>query len=253
MDPVDHVLTPSEKVKVDNAFAMLPLLHQKILKRHLHSISFMDNMPNTALTSPVETTGAVKKFNITFRAEILDETISEWATWKEKTCYDFAANKEYQLLIDAGTLDAILYVLLHEATHVVDVVRDLTPHPDDADALVAPTAFTSNVWEKMNVPVPGFIKPLLEKTRFRGGQLIDIARAPEVYATLEQTPFVSLYGTASWSEDLAELVTIYHLTAKLGQPFRILMLKNGVELYRFEPMKNQLVKRRVDQLDSFYK
>jgi len=53
MDPVNHELTDIEKEKVENAFAMLPGLHKKILRKHLQSISFMDNMPNSALTSPV--------------------------------------------------------------------------------------------------------------------------------------------------------------------------------------------------------
>jgi hypothetical protein len=80
MHPVNHVPTDKETDKVEKAFAMRTSLHRKILKEHLHSISFMDNMPNTALTSPVETGDSTKKFNITFRAEIMNETISQWAT-----------------------------------------------------------------------------------------------------------------------------------------------------------------------------
>jgi len=83
MQPVNRTLTPAEKEKVCNAFAHLTPLHQRILKQHLQSISFMYNMPNTALTSPVDTNGATKMFNITFRASLLDENISQWATWKE--------------------------------------------------------------------------------------------------------------------------------------------------------------------------
>lgn len=71
-------------------------MHEKVLKDHLHSISFMDNMPNTALTSPVETAGVEKMFNITFRAAILNESISEWATWKENTCYVKSESNDYE-------------------------------------------------------------------------------------------------------------------------------------------------------------
>mgnify|MGYP006170059409 FL=1 len=66
MQPKNHELTDVEQEKVEKAFSLLPSLHIKILKEHLHSISFMDNMPNTALTSPVESTDSIKKFNITF-------------------------------------------------------------------------------------------------------------------------------------------------------------------------------------------
>ncbi len=251
MEPVNHVLTEIEKEKVEKAFSVLPSLHQKILKEHLHSISFMDNMPNTALTSPVETSDATKKFNITFRAEMLHETISEWATRKENTCYDRSASNEYEVSIDAGELDAFVYVLLHEATHVVDGVLDVTPHPKERDIFVEPTPFTQNIWYKMNVPAENFIKPLLETTRFRSGKPISILYAPEVYKALKETPFVSLYGMASWFEDLAEMVTIYHLTEKLNQPFRISVKKNDMEIVSFEPMKNELVKKRLKQLETF--
>jgi len=91
-------------------------------------------MPNTALTSPVETNDSVKMFNITFRAEILKQTISEWTTWKENTCYIKSQNNEYQIMIDAANLDAIVYVLLHESTHVVDAALNINPHLDEKDS-----------------------------------------------------------------------------------------------------------------------
>lgn len=253
MNPVNHELTAVERAKVEKAFAILPPLYQKILKGHLLSISFMDNMPNTALTSPVESLDSMQLFNITFRAGILNETISEWATQKEYTCYDRSANPELAISIEAGDLDALQYVLLHEATHVLDAVLNITPHPEERGALVEPTPYTKGIWHKMNIPTEPFIDSLLEKTRFRSGKTVPIALAPEIYKALGKTPFASLYGMASWFEDLAELATIYHLTHKMKQPFRIVASKDNLELYKFEPMKNKGVKKRLRQLKFFYK
>jgi len=129
MKPVNRHLTPAQKEKVKSAFALLPPLHQQILKQHLQSISFMDNMPNTALTSPVDSGGVAKLFNITFRAGLLDETISEWASKKENTCFKRADGAQYTVRVEGGNLDAIIYVLMHEATHIVDAVIGITPHP----------------------------------------------------------------------------------------------------------------------------
>lgn len=253
MEPVNHILTDAEIQTIEKAFTLLPPLHQKLLKQHLYSISFMDNMPNTALTSPVESGGTDKKlFNITFRAEILHETISQWATSKENTCYEVSGNSGYKVLVEAGNFDAIVYVLLHEATHVVDTILNITPHPDEVDALVKPTAFTRDIWQRMNVPVSDYIKPLLATTRFRGGKPLAVTMAPEVYQTLKQTPFVSLYSMASWFEDLAEFTTIYHLTHKLNQPFRLAIMQDGLEVFHFEPMENKLIKDRIEQLNFFY-
>ena len=252
MEPSNHVLTALEKEKVEQAFAILPPLYKKILKEHLQSISFMDNMPNTALTSPVETADSTKQFNITFRAGILKETISEWATWKEKTIINNPKNSGFEILIDAGKLDAIQYVLLHEATHVVDAILNLAPHLDKKDSLVIPTAFTKDIWSKMNTPVAKFTNPLLENTRFRSGKIQPISSASEIYSTLKKTPFPSLYGMASWHEDIAELVSIYHITHKLNQPFVIYIREKDKVIATFEPMKNKLVKKRVKQLRFFY-
>ncbi|UOQ69367.1 hypothetical protein [Hymenobacter volaticus] len=252
MKPVNHQLTPAEKGKVDKAFAHLTPLHQRILKQHLQSISFMDNMPNTALTSPVETGGAAKMFNITFRASLLDENISQWATWKENTCFRQEADSGYSVRVEGGNMEAIIYVLLHEATHVVDAVRNITPHPAQASAVVPPTPFTKDIWRMMNTPAEAYVDSLLEQTRFRSGKPMPIRLAPEVYARLAKTPFPSLYAMAAWSEDIAELATIYHLTAKMKQPFYIVVTKNKVELARFEPMKQMLVQQRLPQLTTFY-
>jgi len=252
MKPVNHILSPNEKEKVAKAFSLLPPLHQKVLKEHLYSISFMDNMPNTALTSPVEISGPEKMFNITFRAEILKETISEWATWKENSCYVPSESNEYQVTIEAGNLEAIVYVLLHEATHVVDAVLNITPHLDDFDALVAPTPFTADIWSEINKPKEKATSALLETTRFRSGKPVLISSAPKVYEALKETPFASLYSMASWHEDLAEMLTIYHLTQKMNQPFKILVKKNGTKVCAYEPFTNKQVVKRQNALAKFY-
>lgn len=252
MKPVNRNLTAAQKAKVRNAFALLPPVHQRILKEHLQSISFMDNMPNTALTSPVDSGDGPKLFNITFRASLLDETISEWASKKENTCFKQVDGINYAIRVEGGNLNAIVYVLMHEATHIVDAVMEITPHLSENQSVVEPTPFTKDVWRTMNRPDDPYIDALLEQTRFRSGQPVSISLAPEVYRKLARTPYASLYAMAAWFEDIAELATIYHLTAKLNQPFYVVVTKDGVELARFEPMHNRLVKKRLNQLDSFY-
>jgi len=73
-----------------------------------------------------------------------------------------------------------------------------------------------------------------------------------VYQGLSKTPFVSLYSTASWHEDLAELLTVYHLTTHLNQPFSIVIAKPGKEVFSYEPMRSAAVRRRIALLSYFY-
>jgi hypothetical protein len=104
----------------------------------------------------------------------------------------------------------------------------------------------------MNVPDNRFIDSVLEKTLFRNGTKVSKALAPEIYQQLGKTPFASLYSIASWFEDLAEMETIYHLTTKLNQPFRIVVKLNNKEIVSYEPMRNNLIRRRFTNLRRFY-
>lgn len=170
---------------------------------------------------------------------------------KENTYFEKKADSSYNVRVQVGKMDAIVYVLMHEATHIVDAVMKITPHPFKANIAVAPTRFTKDIWRMMNLPDTPYIDSLLEQTRFRSGKRVTIRLAQQVYERLAKTPFASLYAMAAWFEDIAELATIYHLTTKLKQPFYIVVTKNGRELARFEP--NEAVKQRLDQLSIFYK
>ncbi|MBE9463816.1 hypothetical protein IEE83_18185 [Dyadobacter sp. UP-52] len=44
----------------------------------------------------------VDPVNHHFPGNALNETISEWAMWKENTCYVYQANPDFQIKIQAG-------------------------------------------------------------------------------------------------------------------------------------------------------
>jgi hypothetical protein len=252
--PTAHVLTAAERSKLSAAFAALPPLHRRVLGERLRSVSFLDGMPNTALTSTVNPDEPHRLFHITIRAAILREDVSEWLTWKERTCFE-AAGSPMSVSVEAGKLDAIVYVLLHEATHVVDSSLRITPiRPDDQPAGAPPaSAFTEGVWSERLTPSLRYRDPLLERVRFRaGGQTLAIDQAESVYAALRRTPFVSLYGSSNWYDDLAEYIALYHLTEVLGQPYRIVIRREGKEAFAYEPMKSDLVRGRFGQMKRFY-
>ncbi len=253
--PTTHALTGEERRKLAAAFAALPPLHRRVLGERLRSVSFLDGMPNTALTSPVNPDEPYRLFDITIRAAILHQDVSEWLTWKERTCFE-AAGSPMSVAVEAGKLDAIVYVLLHEATHVVDSCLRITPAIRSGDQPAGgaiASAFTEGVWSGRTTPSPRYRDPLLERVRFRArGQTLAIDQAEAVYASLRRTPFVSLYGSSNWYDDLAEYVALYHLTEVLGQPYRIVIRKEGKEAFAYEPLKSDLVRGRVGQMKRFY-
>ncbi|MDF2385370.1 hypothetical protein JMG10_28150 [Nostoc ellipsosporum NOK] len=256
MSPTEHVLTTEEISIVDSAIARLPPLHKRVLRQHLKSFSFLDNMPNTALTSPVTGDEMIKLYHITFRAGLLHQTISEWMSQKENSLF-VQGDSTITLSIQAGLLNAMNYILLHEGTHVVDGSLGLLAI-DTAAGRLHLNSFTTNfskgIWKDMSTHEWFFTDSLVTRNRFRpDGRPFQPAEAVDVYEALIRTPFASFYSTASWHEDLAELVTLYHLTQKCGQPFRIIVSANGKEIAGFEPMESRFVKRRFRILRRFYR
>ena len=246
MAPVEHELNSEEISIVNAAFNTLPILHQRILKERLEGISFLDNMPNTALTSRIKTGDSVERFHITFRAAILHQTISQWLKEKELTCF---ANTSADTVIsfDAGDLNAIIYVLLHETTHVVDASIDIF---NDLNSPFA-TQFLKGVWTDRTTLL--FKNEFLTDNNFhRNGQVYPIVKAPLLYQALQKTPLVSLYSTNSRNEDLAECLTIYHLTQNLKQPFKMFLTAGGKTILVNDPVKRKEVWNRMKALSVFY-
>ena len=253
--PTPHVLTEEERRKLSAAFATFPPLHRRVLSERLRSVSFLDGMPNTALTSTVNPDEPFRLFDITIRAAILHQTVSEWLTEKERSCFD-STGSALSVSIEAGKRDAIVYALLHEATHIVDASLAMTsnlPFGEQPAGGIPPTTFTRGVWTERTLPAPSYRDPLRELVRFyAGGNTLPIAQAVSVYESLRRTPFASLYGSSNRYDDLAEYVTIYHWTATLKQPYRIVIRKEGKAVFSYEPMKSNLVRDRVDQMKQFY-
>jgi hypothetical protein len=256
--PKDHPLSAQERGQLETAIRSLTPLHRRTLKERLRTLSFLDGMPNNALTSTVNPKEMFRICDITVNAAVLRQNVSEWLTAKERTCFD-TAGSPLQVSIEAGTrFDALVYVLLHEATHVVDSSEGITPQlATIAQAaktnvrLVTP--FIDCVWNDMRLPVARYRDPLREQLLFYSGtRAIPVDRAQAVYESLERTPFVSLYGGRNWFDDLAELVSVYQLTEVLKQPFRIVIRRGKDEVFAYEPMKSELVRSRLGQLKHFY-
>jgi hypothetical protein len=254
MSPHEHQLTDAEKKQIARILAALPPLHKKVLAEHLEGISFLDDMPNTALTSLVGPDDTFRVYHITFRAAILHQDVSEWLTEKERTCFE-SGDPHLNISVEAGTLDAMLYVLLHETTHVVDgalgllAVDGVDPRPGQE-----PFArnFTQGIWLDRTTLAPSFRDSLLLTNHFRRGKPFPPALSVQVYTTLRQTPFVSLYSTSSRHEDLAELLTVYHFVYKLHQPFGFIVSRDDKPVFTYEPMSSDKVKARTGLLGFFY-
>lgn len=177
---------------------------------------------------------------MTFRAGVFGETVSTFLTAKERTCFS-TTGSALTVSIEAGTLDAIVYVVLHEATHIVDDSLRFTPG-----------TFSAGVWSGRTTAASAYRDSLLESIHFRTGESLPIDRAEAVYAALQKTPFVSLYASSNWFDDLAESVTWYDLSTKKAQPFRIVIRRADNEIFSYEPLKSPNVRARFARLGQFF-
>ena len=239
-----HVVTPAEGVILTNALAQLTRFQREVLQNHLHAIYFIDGLPNNALTFPDGGPTSKRIYSIVVRAGVLHETISELVTRKERTLF-YSAGSDLSVTVNGGTLNAMVYVLLHETTHVVDFAVGATPdttHPSVDHPLV------SGIWRDGMTPVDEYRLPILMSIVWRNGRAMPITHVADLYDALGRTPFISVYASCDSHDDLAELVAWSELTGRLHQPYRIVIAKGAKIIRVIEPAKSELVQARIRYL-----
>ena len=254
--PTAYTLSDEERRQLSEAFAALPPLHQRVLRERLRSISFVEGIPNSGLTYTIESSKSDRVFDIVIRAGVLHQTLSEWMTEKECRVFD-AAGSSLRVSIEAGKRNALLYVLLHEATHVVDATLGITSpaffgKASERRSIPTSTAFTVGIWVDYSTITLPYRDALRERIRFYVDRTLPINQAPAVYVSLQKTPFVSLYGSGNRADDLAEYVAVYHWTQVLKEPYRIVLRDGKKVIFTYEPMQSPLVRGRISQMQQFY-
>lgn len=238
------VLSDEEWGLVQRALSRLPKLHRCVLTNHLRRLSFLDLPPGlgSALVSRNEEENAEPSFDITLRASLLDQTLTEFLNEKEAHLFE-GDGSGVQVRLDAGSTDALSYVLLHEATHILDEVLNIS---------VSEGGFRSEAWLSEHDLAEPFVSSLAANTFFRRGPKIPQRTASNYYKALKKTPFVSFYSTASAFEDLAELVAWQQLAFQVDQSLTVTVQdKNGATQFEYAPLKQPLIQKRFRQLHEF--
>ena len=278
--PSVHVLTDAERDQLRAAVALLPPRHRRILRDRLHAFNFIDAMVVGGTISTINPGEPDKLYDIAINANVFSQTASEWLTRKERSVV-WSSGSPLDVWIDVGPdLDALAYVLLHEATHVVDDLESLSfqPLPNlltrlagrlrprtqgelpsnpflDDEPLNRPVRnpFLDGVWGDYWQLDARYADPKRSRIEFYApDRAIAPTEMPAIYASLAATPLASLYSERNPMEDLAEFASLYHLTQILKLPYRIVVGIEGVEIWVFEPMKSDLVRSRFAVMTRFY-
>jgi hypothetical protein len=246
-----HQVTEAERARLESVLGELPAFTRQIFAQHVRSISFVDGIPGNAITI-TEDGSTLPVFDIVLRTGLRNENVSQFLTRKERGYYT-ADGSNLTLDVEAGSLPAVLYVLLHESVHVQDI-------SNRAGQDGMPRLFRSRpsnrlvlgIWENATTRVPAYRSPLLQVGWFGSGGPKGIESAESAYRLLAQTPFVSMYASSNWYDDAADLVTCYYLTQKLHQPYRIVLRRGTETLYAFSPMQGALVRARFSQITPLF-
>lgn len=234
---------PAERALIAQALSTLPSKMHAALTKRLVGIFFIKNFMGNGLSSWVlDGQGEVYAYLVINPAGF-GKTISQTLTDRDASLFQTEAG----LSIDAGAkYRGIIYTVLHEGTHAYDYVSGITPfvEPQIVELFHGGKGGDASwdVWRRYTEPNPGRDLPLRGKLKFYGlgGRApLKASQAPELYAGLAKAPFASLYGSQSWAEDAADLVTFYHLTQVLKQPYVIRL--NGQTAV--EPMKGPALER----------
>ncbi len=241
VDASAHPLTDQEWTLVEGAIAELPPLHRDVLERHLARLSFIDapSSAGTALTRASEGPDGGALFDITIRADVLDKSLGEFLTEKESMLFADDGSG-HSVRLSAGRAPALTYLLLHEATHVVDRTFGISTEMRPFSAL----------WVDYRDLAAPYATGPMGVTTYRRGQRIPLAESPELYEALRASPFVSLYSTASAGEDLAELAAWSHLS-RSNVPLTVEVRDaTGRAVVTVEPLRSPAVQARFAVADA---
>jgi hypothetical protein len=239
---------------------LLPELSKAVLRERLIAIYFINNFHGSGLTDwVIDEKGEFYTYMV-FNPDTFKYNISKWLTYRENSCYK-RDSRDISISVDCGTrFNGFLYALLHESTHAVDYVKNITPYVEESLKRIGQyrgesTLFTRGTWKEINKPENSYEFPPRESITFYEfkGPRINISESIGTYRKLLKTPFVSLYGSLSWAEDIAEFVFFHHLTEKLKEPYRINIRNKKGPNFSLEPMKSPLVIKRIPSISDFYK
>jgi len=234
-----HHVTDTESASIETAFAALPELHRQVLLKHLRHLSFVDTQPGAgnALTSKVATCDGTEMFDLTLRAGIFHETLTEFLNVKERGL--FKEDKSgYSVHLEAGSLPALTYILLHEATHGVDQAL----HISDGDD----TGFRDGIWaDQGDALAKPYADGPIAGTIWHGGRKIPGKDIPALYRSLSASPFPTLYAASSVPQDLAEIVAWEQLATRFGTNLRVDVKDGrGRVVYSYDALDAPLVRAR---------
>ena len=259
-DYTPYTPTTGEMLLFASYLDLLPEVNRRLMEERVVAVFFVNNFLGIGMTDWVLDREGKLYFTMIINSNALKEGLSTFLTRMELTCFRIN-DSTIKIAVNMGSkFRGLLYALMHESVHVVDYLRGITPYPDRRFGKLAgktddSTEFTDRFWRTRTETTTEYDPRIRQEVTFfylDGGPKLNITEAPSIYERLSTMPFVSLYATTNWAEDLADTVTFYHLTKRLNIPYQIHLFKNDMLIAEHVPTLKKVIRERYFPLHVFY-
>lgn len=252
--------TSQQMQEIRDVIGRLPAPVKDTVEPRILGIYFIENMIGSGWTEWFIGPDKEEYYIIALNAEVLQLGASEWITKKEKSIF-IPDDPAMDLQIDIGAdLTGFYYIFFHELAHVYDYIRDVTPgEPGQSPAATyelsrgkaarGPFPYMNRCWNMFSAPTPENDFPGRSDISFyglNGGAKIKLSDAPDIYRRLENTAFVTLYGSQNWMEDFAEMFAAFMSSEIMRRPWTLTVTRNGEPLYTISnPLAREVLAKRI--------
>jgi hypothetical protein len=260
-DNVDNqssfALNDNEKQLFVEYYEILPLTYKNIISEKVLGIYFINNFKGGGMTLPVFNNNGNMYMVLFFNPEILRQNITEWINYRDNSA--FLNNRDdISISIECNSsYYALLHTLVHEASHVYDYYNYVTPFTErflEDKRIGFPTDFVKDIWNNYDEPNTEYNFANRENIfSYDLGERIDKHFAIEIYQSLKNTPFSSVYGSKTWAEDFAESFTWWYLNKYFDIEYNTEILDGKIILVHYNPLNNELVKKRYKIFEGIVK
>jgi hypothetical protein len=258
MDSVDNYfpykITEHEKLLFINYCNILPSSYIDLLNNKVIAIYFIKNFKGGGMTNYLFDESNNMYITLYFNPEIFEKTISEFISYRDNSF--FHSNDIVVSIEISSEYKALLYILLHELSHVYDYYNHITPFTElELRNIIShserTTEFVNGIWKNYHSPVERYNKGNYQNISFYDlGKRINDKNIIQMYDKLMETPFISIYSTQNWAEDFAEYYTYYYLKSYMNMEYKTKIYRNGILEKNYNLKENKLINKRLGIMEK---
>jgi hypothetical protein len=245
-----YMPTEDERALFADYLQLLPETYIQLMKEKVIAFYFIENFTGGGMTMWDLNKKGDMFFFLFFNPEILKRTLNDWINNRENSTF-YDDDSGFALVSECtGGYFALIHTLVHEAAHVYDYCNHITPFTEPElknESSPLQTDFTIGIWDDYKLPdIKNDFLYRSELSAYGFGQAQERSLAPEIFHSLSNTPFPSLYGSQNWAEDFAESFTWFYLAEYLNVMQNVKVIDTGTneEIIRYEAMQNPLFVQR---------